>query len=64
METATVQPEYLDYRQIETYCGMSRTTVWRLIKAGELDAVKVGRMVRVRRSSLDEYLNRHPFQES
>jgi excisionase family DNA binding protein len=59
MEAATVQPEYLDYRQIQIYCGLSRTSVWRAIKAGQLEAVKVGRSVRVRRTDLDEYLNHH-----
>lgn len=62
METATVQPEYLDYKQIEVYCGLSRTSVWRAIKAGRLEAVKIGRSVRVRRADLDAYLNRQRFE--
>ncbi len=61
META-VRPEYLDYKQVEAYCGLSRTTCWRLIKAGEVEAVKIGRMVKVRRSSLDEYLDRNAYE--
>ncbi len=60
MQTA-VRPEYLDSKQVEVYCGLSRTTVWRLIKAGEVGAVKVGRRVKVRRASLDEYLERHAY---
>ncbi len=60
METM-MQPEYLDYRQVEAYCGLSRTTSWRLIKAGELEAVKLGRLVKVRRQSLDAYLERHDY---
>lgn len=58
MPTA-VRPEYLDYKQVDAYCGLSRTTVWRLIKAGEVEAVKIGRLVKVRRASLDDYMARH-----
>ena len=54
-------PEFLDYSQVEQYCGLSRTTSWRLLRAGELRGVKVGRLVKIRRESLDDYLNRHEY---
>jgi excisionase family DNA binding protein len=35
---------------------VSRMTVYRLIKQGELPAIRVGRGYRVRESDIDEYL--------
>lgn len=38
--------------------GLSRTTLWKLIGAGEVEAAKVGRAVRINRGSLDAYMRR------
>ena len=64
MEIAVRWPELMDYDTVRTYCGLSRTSTWRLIKAGELEAVKLGRSVKVRRTSLDAYFNRHEYTTS
>ena len=48
--------EWFSYRDIRTYCGVSRWTVLRLIQSGELPASKVGRKVLVRRSDIDTWL--------
>ncbi len=61
METALKWPEFMDYDTVRQYCGLSRTSTWRAIKAGELEAVRVGRMVKVRRVSLDKYLERNSY---
>ena len=50
--------EWVTYRQAEEFSGLSRTTLWRLIRAGEVEAAKVGRAVRVNRDSLDAYMRR------
>lgn len=63
METATKWPEYMDYETVRDYCGLSRTSTWRLIKSGNLEAVKLGRSVKVRRSSLDSYLERNTYSD-
>jgi excisionase family DNA binding protein len=46
------------YRQAEQYSGLSRTTLWRLVSAGDVEAAKVGRAVRINRESLDAYMRR------
>jgi len=46
------------YRQAEELSGLSRTTLWRLISAGEVEAAKVGRAVRINLRSLDAYMRR------
>lgn len=46
------------YRQAEEMAGLSRTTLWRLVRTGEIEAAKVGRAVRINLHSLDAYMNR------
>ena len=50
--------EWVTYRQAEELSGLSRTTLWKLLSAGEFKAARVGRAVRINRRSLDEYLDR------
>ncbi len=50
--------EWMTYRQAEEFSGLSRTTLWRLVSAGEVGAAKVGRAVRINRDRLDAYMKR------
>ena len=50
--------EWVTYWQAEQYSGLSRTTLWRLVSAGDVEAAKVGRAVRINRESLDAYMGR------
>ncbi len=49
--------EWVTYKQAEELSGLSRTTLWKLLSAGEIKAARVGRAVRINRRSLDEYLD-------
>ncbi len=49
-------PVYLDYVQVERLYGLSRTTTWRAIRDGQLEAARVGRSVRISRESLDRFM--------
>jgi len=57
MET-TLRQEWFSYPDAERFSGLSRTTLWRLIGAGEVNAAHVGRSVRINRRSLEGYLER------
>ena len=50
--------EWVTYRQAEQYSGLSRTTLWRVVSAGEIEAAKVERAVRIDRERLDAYMKR------
>ena len=50
--------EWVTYKQAEELSGLSRTTLWKLLSAGEIKAARVGRAVRINRRSVDEYLER------
>ena len=55
---AAITREWVTYKQAEELSGLSRTTLWKLLSAGEIKAARVGRAVRINRHSLDEYLER------
>jgi excisionase family DNA binding protein len=50
--------EWITYKEAEELSGLSRTTLWKLLGAGEIKAARVGRAVRINRRSLEEYLER------
>jgi excisionase family DNA binding protein len=53
-----VTREWVTYKQAEELTGLSRTTLWKLIGAGEVEAAQVGRAVRINRASLNSYMKR------
>lgn len=61
---ATIQPEWLTYRDAETYSSLSRTRLWKLLNTSEIRGARVGRAVRISRASIDEYLSRRSFDEA
>ena len=50
--------EWVTYKQAEELSGLSRTTLWKLLGAGEIKAARIGRAVRINRRSIDDYLER------
>ncbi len=52
------QPEWITYQQAQGLVGLGRTTLWRLVSSGEIEAARVGRAVRINRTSLMAYMKR------
>ncbi|MBQ9315600.1 MAG: helix-turn-helix domain-containing protein [Atopobiaceae bacterium] len=50
---------YLTITDIVNTGLTSRTTLWREIKAGRLEAIQIGRSVRIPRESFDRWLDAH-----
>lgn len=50
-------------KQVAVMTGLSRSTVYELIAAGELDAVRVGRRVLVRADSVERWFGKLPDHE-
>jgi excisionase family DNA binding protein len=57
-----LQREWLTYAEAQTVSGLGRTTLWKLVSAGEINAARVGRAVRIDRQSLEEFMNEHATQ--
>lgn len=51
-------PDYLSVRDVSVRMKVCKMTVYRLIHAGELDAVRVGKQFRISPENLTSYLNR------
>jgi excisionase family DNA binding protein len=50
---------YLSAEGVATALGVSRRTIHRLVDAGELSALRVGRQRRIPQSELDAFVERH-----
>jgi excisionase family DNA binding protein len=53
-----IRSEWITYEEAQRLVGLGRTTLWRLVRAGEVKAARVGRAVRISRRSLEEYMER------
>jgi excisionase family DNA binding protein len=53
-----VTPQLLTVREVATVMRVSNMTVYRLIKAGELVATRVGRSYRIFEDDVSAYLSR------
>ena len=51
-----LQREWLSYAEAQMVSGLGRTTLWKLVRSGEIQAAKIGKAVRIRHRSLDEYM--------
>ena len=54
---AEITREWVTYKEAEQLVGLSRTTLWKLIGAGEIEYRRVGRAVRIKRRSLEAYMS-------
>ena len=63
MTAVTEEAAWLRPKEAQKYASLGRTKLWELVSAGEVEATKVGRAVRIRRCSLDEYMRRNPYAE-
>jgi excisionase family DNA binding protein len=50
------QPRFVTVAEVAGVLRVSNMTVYRLIQAGQLPAVRVGRSYRIRESDVDRYL--------
>lgn len=56
MAQSFAKARFLTVQEVADLMRVSTMTVYRLIKAGDLPAVRVGRSFRVRDTDVDEYL--------
>ncbi len=57
METK-IEPKWITYDEAQRLVGLGHTTLWRLVKSGEVKSARVGRAVRLERGSLEDYMER------
>jgi excisionase family DNA binding protein len=64
MTTAVAEAAWISYSEAQKYSSLGRTKLWQLISTGEVEVAKVGRAVRISRTSLEEYMQRHSYVEA
>jgi excisionase family DNA binding protein len=58
MSTGFTQARLLTVNEVADLLRVSRMTVYRLIKEGQMKALRVGRSYRLREDDVDEYLSK------
>ena len=61
--TRDVQPEWLTVRDLMTLTGLSRTKCYEMIWRGEIEAIKVGRSIRISKASYHEWTRQHRYPD-
>ncbi len=59
-----IEPSWISYADAERLVGLSRVTLWRLLKSGEVKSASIGRARRISRQSLEDYLERQASKAS
>ena len=54
-----VPSELMTVEQVAAYLQLNKLTVYKFIRSGELQALRLGRSFRVRRGDVDEFLEAH-----
>ena len=58
-----VRTEMFDKQNLARYFGVSVDTIERLVKAGDLPAIKIGSQVRFTLEDIDGFIHRHRTKE-
>ena len=58
------EPHLLSQEEVAYRLSISRTSLWRLIKQGELESVSIGSRTFVTSSSIDDFINRHTSRKA
>jgi excisionase family DNA binding protein len=64
MATAVEVPAWISYSEAQRYAGLGRTKLFELVSAGDVEAAKVGRAVRISRRSLEDYMKRNSYVQA
>ena len=62
VDPALAEVKFLTVAEVAALMRVSKMTVYRLVHAGELEAVRVGRSFRVPENAVAEYLSKSFFQ--
>jgi excisionase family DNA binding protein len=57
------QDQYVTVEEMIRQLSLSKNKAYDLLSRGEIEAVKIGKAVRVSRSSLEDYLARNAYSE-
>jgi excisionase family DNA binding protein len=53
-----LRPTWITYEEAQRLTSLGRTTLWRIVKSGDVKSLSIGRAVRINRESLEQYMER------
>jgi excisionase family DNA binding protein len=56
------EQEFISLNELQEILGIGRTKAYDLVASGELPAVRIGRIIRVDKRDLTDWLERHKYQ--
>ena len=62
METETTRTQWITPDEMRRILRLGKNKTFAILASGEVDAIKVGRAVRVNRESLDRFIASHPYK--
>jgi len=58
-----VEPQWLSVKDLMTLTGLGKTKCYEMVAAGEFEAIKAGRAVRISRTSYEAWTRRNLYAE-
>lgn len=56
LQQVEVHREWLSYEEARQLVGLSRSTLYKLVKTGDIKGARIGRTVKINHASLKEYM--------
>ena len=56
MNREPVPIEWVSYPEAERFCGLSHTTLWRLVRSQQIKAARIGGSIRIHLPTLQEFM--------
>lgn len=61
MDIREQQEQYVSVEEMARMLSLSKNKAYNVLASGEIEAVRLGKSVRVNKASLDAYLRQHPY---
>lgn len=62
MDNRDTQRLLMSPADLQTWLGCGRTKCYELLQTGEIPSYRIGRLVRIRKEDVEEYLERHRYR--
>ena len=56
-----VEKEWLTIGNLQDWLGLSRSKTYELIRTGEIPSYKIGRVLRLRKQDVEQWLEQHRY---
>ncbi len=61
MENSSGRDTFVSVEEMRRVLGIGRTRAYEMVAERTIPAVRVGRLIRIRRADIEQYLAKHPY---